>query len=294
MDILQALNKAFLSYFQRIILQVPQVLLGLTLLLLILIMGSLVTRLVKKWVQAKTEDPLLSSFVGRLLKVLFWTLGLVALLDQVGLGAVAGSMMAGAGVSAIIIGFAFKDIGENFLAGFFLAFSRPFSIGDVVESEGIKGRVKAMFFRSTHIRTFDGQDVYVPNAIIFKNPLRNFTRDGLLRHDFTIGIDYGDDSARAISAMMQALQGITEIEHADGLRPFVAIESFSTSSVVLRVYFWTNQKGFEADNAEVRNIVKQTLVRTLIDEQFTLPADIVELKIYQEGNPIPVTLIGEK
>tara|TARA_B110000046_G_scaffold47958_1_gene53064 strand:+ start:43216 stop:43455 length:240 start_codon:yes stop_codon:yes gene_type:complete len=68
--------------------------------------------------------------------------------------------LAGAGVTAILLGFAFKDIGENLLAGIMLAFNRPFTIGNVIELDGFLVTGKALQLRSTHLRTFDGRDIY--------------------------------------------------------------------------------------------------------------------------------------
>ncbi|HET8830308.1 MAG TPA: mechanosensitive ion channel domain-containing protein, partial [Pelobium sp.] len=78
-----------------------------------------------------------------------------------GLGAIAGGILAAAGASAVVLGFAFKDIGENFIAGFILAFSRPFNVNDTVMISDVFGKVKALELRYTKIKTFDGKDVYI-------------------------------------------------------------------------------------------------------------------------------------
>ncbi|HAZ24509.1 MAG TPA: mechanosensitive ion channel protein MscS, partial [Algoriphagus sp.] len=98
-------------------------------------------------------------------------------------------LLAGAGITAFVIGFALKDIGENFLAGILLAFKRPFKVGDTVDINGIRGVVLNLNLRDTQIKTPDGKDVFIPNATIIKNPLVNFTIDGFLRYDFIVGLD---------------------------------------------------------------------------------------------------------
>jgi small-conductance mechanosensitive channel len=98
----------------------------------------------------------------------------------VGLTGVVSGLLAGAGISAFIIGFALKDIGENFLAGILLAFKRPFRVGDLVDIGGIRGTVLILNLRDTQIKTPDGKDVFIPNANIIKNPLVNFTIDGFI------------------------------------------------------------------------------------------------------------------
>ena len=124
-------------------------------------------------------------------------LGLVLALQILGLTAMAASLLATGGIVAIVFGFAFREIGENLLAGIFLAISRSFEVGDLIESNDLRGIVRDIDLRQVHVRTPDGRDIFIPSAQIFKNPLVNFTRDHLRRAQFTIGIDYRDDPERA-------------------------------------------------------------------------------------------------
>ncbi|MGB3465229.1 MAG: mechanosensitive ion channel domain-containing protein, partial [Cyclobacteriaceae bacterium] len=228
----------FERYFQNIVdffkHALPSITVGLAIFILLIIVGKFIRRFTKKRLMSRFEDILLVNFIGRMIFLFFFILGLVIFLNQVGLGKAAGGLLAGAGVSAIIVGFAFKDIGENFLAGFFLAFSRPFSIGDTLEVESIKGIVRALNFRNTHIRTFDGKDIYVPNAMLIKNPLINYSRDGLQRFDFLVGLDYGDSFLEASKLIHTTLENQEGIEHTGALKPFLMLEEFGTSTVNVR------------------------------------------------------------
>jgi small-conductance mechanosensitive channel len=150
-----------------------------------------------------------------------------------------------------------------------------------------------MNFRNTHVRTFDGQDIFVPNAMLIKNPLSNYTRDGLLRYQYTLGIDYGDDIALAMKTVLDKLWSLHELEQTPGLRPFIMIDSFGTSTVNLAIYFWVNTFRHKpnADVVTIRNKAMAAGVEALTKSGFSLPADIIELKIYQEGQPIPVKMV---
>ncbi len=167
---------SFNDFTDKIIDNSPDIAIGLILLVLFIVIGSLVRSFIKKRLFKKLDDRLLVNFIGRIVFLLLVIMGGVIFLNQIGLGKAASGLLAGAGVSTLILGFAFKDLGENFLAGFFLAFSRPFGIGDVIEVEGLKGMVKVLNFRNTHIRSFDGRDIYLPNAMLIKNPLQNYTQ----------------------------------------------------------------------------------------------------------------------
>lgn len=287
-DILSQLENSFTRFGEKIIQHTPAILIGLVLLVAFIFLASGLRTLTRNRLKRRIKDVLLVNFISRLVFTLVVIAGTVIFLNQLGLVAAAGGILAGAGVSAIIIGFAFKDIGENFLAGFFLAFSRPFRIGDIIEVENLKGVVKALNFRNTHIRTIDGKDIFLPNALVIKNPLINYTRDGLLRHAFGIGLDYGDDITAAGKCILSVLATELRIEHTEPLKPFIMIESFGTSTINLQICYWVNEVRYSGNIDLLRTDVMNAVVSRLIEQGFNLPADIIELKIYQEGRPIPI------
>ena len=287
------LKQAFIEAWDSAIAAAPSVTVALILFLLILLVGWGISRLVGKRLSHYSEDRLLISFVRRTIWVIFFLFGIYIFLNRVGLGDAAGGLIAGAGVSALILGFAFKDIGENFIAGFFLAFSRPFGIGDIIEVIDNSGKVQDMDFRNTHIRTFTGRDIFLPNALILKNPLINYTRDGLLRHDFIIGLDYDDDISGAIHAILEELDTNDGIVHNGELAPFVIIQDFGVSSINLKIHFWINTKDFLGSMTVLKSQIMGRVFDRLKRDGFYMPADIIELKIYQEGNPIPVLIRKE-
>ncbi len=280
----------FQSYWENILDRTPEITLGLVLLLFFIFIGVFIRRIIENRLKKKVQDRLLLIFIGRAVLLLFTIIGIIVFLKQVGLGNAAGGLLAGAGVSALILGFAFKDIGENFLAGFFLAFSRPFKGGDIIEINSILGRVSEMTLRNTHIRTFDGRDIYVPNAILLKNPLTNYTKDGLMRHDFVIGIDYGEDITKVTKSILDTLYNMPNIVQKENLRPFVIINEFGTSTINLKIFFWINTFDFLGSLTVLKSSVLQGVISRLLKEKVILPADIVELKIYQDGQSIPIDI----
>jgi len=287
----QEFIKSFEEFQNSIIDQSPEIAVGILMLIVFTFLGVFLRSVTQKRLSRRVEDRLLVNFIGRMIFLVFLICGITIFLNQIGLGKTASGLLAGAGVSAIILGFAFKDIGENFLAGFFLAFSRPFGTGDYIEVEGLTGIVKALNFRNTHIRTFEGKDIFIPNAMLIKNPLINYTRDGLLRHDFVIGIDYGNDILEARRLILKSIQADQRIEQGNDLEPFMLLEEFGTSTVNIRVFYWINSYNFTGQIARLKTEVMNSILLNLTKNGFSLPADIVELKIYQEGKPIPVQLM---
>jgi small-conductance mechanosensitive channel len=284
------LLQGFREMWNGFLANLPHIVVGLCLLLVIVGIGVFLRSFIRGRLLKKLDDQLLVNFIGRVVFLLFLVFGLVVFLNQVGLGGAASGLLAGAGVSAIVLGFAFKDIGENFLAGFFLAFSRPFSIGDVIEVLDKVGTVRSLSFRNTQIRTFDGRDIYIPNGMLIKNPLTNYTKDGLLRHDFVIGLDYGEDILEANQVILKTLQEVTDIPKSADLEPFVIIDKFDTSTVNLKIYFWTNAAEFSGSVLLLKSRVMHQVCKALLDHGFSLPADIVELKAYGADERFPLLI----
>ena len=276
------------KYLEDFWLFLPKIVFAIIVLLIAIYIGRRVKRIAQKRMSKRTEDPLLAKFIAKVFQWGIILVGLALAMHFVGLGGIARGLLTSAGITGVVLGFAFRDIGENFLAGVLLAFNRPFDVGDTVESDTIKGVVKTLDLRNTHIRSFDGKDIYIPNAMILKNPLLNYTRDGLLRFDFVVGIDQGDDADRARTLILD------KINELDGLlkdpAPVVAVEELAKSTVNLRVYYWVNLFEFKGSALDLKTTAITQTKKILMNEGFTLPADIQELKIYKQENPIPLTV----
>lgn len=216
----------------------PNLVSGFIYIFLLILVLSVVNWITRKKLLLHLQDQLLSTFLSQFIKWTLIIIGAIASLYIIGFGNAANKFVAGAGISAIIIGFAFKDIGENFLAGIMLAFSRPFSIRDSVECAGMKGLVIKLTLRYTHIRSQDGRDIYMPNAMIVKNPLINYTRDGLIRLDFIVDICDEENISKAQQLIVECLKAQEWI--LDDPSASVVIESMADQHIQLKVMFWIN------------------------------------------------------
>lgn len=287
---LNRLQTEFQEYWENIIEMSPTLIIGMVFFLVFIIIGKFAKNIFINRFSKRLSDQLLTNFIGNLLFWLFTVIGLSIFLNEVGLGKAAAGMLAGAGLTAVILGFAFKDIGENLLSGVMMAFSRPFSIGDVIEINGFVGTVKFLNMRNTHLRTFNGRDIYIPNSNMIKNPLINYTQDGLLRHDFIVGLDYGETLPEVFKVINENLYSIAEIVQSEALKPFVTVHEFATSTINLKVHFWINSKDYIGSTVVLKSEVMRKIINALVEKDFGMPADIVELKIYQEGKPIPIAI----
>ncbi|MGD9683975.1 MAG: mechanosensitive ion channel family protein [Candidatus Obscuribacterales bacterium] len=119
-----------------------------------------------------------------------------------------GSLIAGLGLSSVAIGFAFKDILQNFVAGILILWNKPFAVGDVIETGGHLGTVDLINVRSTYIRTFDGKQVIIPNGDVFESDVKVFSAYPNQRIAISVGIGYGDSIDQAQEVMLEAVRSV--------------------------------------------------------------------------------------
>ncbi|WP_321397427.1 mechanosensitive ion channel family protein [Emcibacter sp.] len=258
--------------------------------LIIYFIGKLCGHLLLTLLKRGDLSPTHREFFRKLVVGLFVFIGAAVVLNIWGLRAASLGLLTGGGITALAIGIAFKDIGENILAGIYLAFSRPFNINDLVLTGDIEGVVKNVEMRCTHIRTDKGADVYVPNAQIFAQPLVNYTLDGLRRLSFTIGIDYMDDTERAcglLNGVVQATKGVLSDPAS-----VVVISGFTPQYVELQVFYWINTFENGADIPAIRNNVMNSCREVLISNKFTFSSDVKTANVLSVPEPVRV-LSGE-
>jgi len=268
------------TYYAVLVALLPKLALAVLVILLTLSLAGWAKRFTQRRLSQRMDDPLLANFLARLIKIGLSLIGFLIVLSLVGLGEAAASVLAGAGISAFIIGFAFKDIGENFLAGILMAFKRPFRIGDVIQSGDIEGKIIGLSLRDTQVKTFDGKDVYLPNGMLLKNPLINSTIDGFLRNEFDLGIDYDSDLNKAIEIIYDSLREVDGLLWDENKSPNVAVKDLGASTLNLTVYFWINTFDSKVSGLKVKTEAIRNVLAQLKAAGFYLPADIVELKNY--------------
>jgi small conductance mechanosensitive channel len=280
------------DYYDSFVALLPKLFIALILFAVLLLLARSSRRFSQRRLTARMDDPLLARFIARLIGTLIIILAILVSLQIVGLGGMAVGLLSTAGLGAFIIGFAFKDIGENFLAGIVLAFNRPFRVGDTVELSGIKGTVVTLNLRDTQIKTFDGKDIYIPNAMVVKNPVVNYTIDGFLRLDFTVGLDYGSDYTRAMQVMLDTVNSVPGVLKGEKA-PSFAITDLAASTLNLTVYFWIDTFDEKVSGIKLKNEAIGKTLQALDTAGFYLPADILEVKSYKDQR-LPVRASVDK
>ena len=264
------------------------------------ILGALVVLIVAVWVGRKLGKTVImllaktslsgihKGFFLNTVTLFFTVLGLIIALNILGLEKAAASLLAGGGITAVVLGFAFREIGENFLAGFFLALSRPFKIGDTIQSADFMGVVKSVELRSTHIRTDDGRDIFIPSSQIFNQPLVNFTKDGLRRPSFVVGIDYRDDAMNAVGLLLENTKVVEGVLSAPP--PGVFLSEFSTQYVEIKVFFWLDVFKKNTDFLKIKSLVMDRCRIALLANGFTLSSETTANIALASKTPLDITV----
>lgn len=287
----EKIQAAFEQFSETLITLLPNFLAGLVIFIIFWTIGFTIKKVFAKGAATRWRDSILAIYIGKLLGWIFYLLGSIAALHVMGFGGVANSLLAGAGVSAIIVGFAFKDIAENFLAGLLLLVSRPFEIGNIIEVNGSKGTVKGLDMRTTHIRNIEGKDIYIPNSMIIKNPVTNYTKDGLLRMDFLVGLDVPTDVKAVKVLIMAYLEKQPEILKKPEFN--VLTSNLGEFTVDVQVLFWIDV--FKNKNIApsylgqtIRSRIMREVKDLLLNNGYNLPSQVLEHKMYNDKIPFKV------
>lgn len=169
--------------------------------------------------------------------------GLLVALEILGATALVGAVLGAAGVLGVALGFAFKDILENYLAGILMSLRQVFAPRDHVVIDGNEGVVISLTARATILMTLDGNHLRLPNALVFRSVTLNYTRNPRRRFDFDVGIGVNEDLVLAQSL------GTEELARVDGVLgtppPRAFIQSLGDSNVQVRFHGWVDQRSHD-------------------------------------------------
>lgn len=226
---------------------------------------------------ARSGERLSADFISSIIGIVFYLILTVFCLNILGFNSLISKILAGAGLTAFIIGFALKDIGENFLSGIVMVFDRPFRTNDIIEIDGKIGRIISVSLRETVIKSLDGKDIYIPNATILKNPLQNYTIDDVLRNSFSLYIFNDNDIRRAIQIIQDTMvmtEGVL-----DTPTPSVTIDGLENGVVKLLAFYWYDLQGTRSINNDMRSEIMLKILETFKNDGIVIPNQIQDIKI---------------
>ncbi len=279
--------REFRSIWNSFILALPNIILALVILPLAWWAAKWVSRGVRVLLRGRIDSPFLADVISRAIAVPVFLIGLYIVLQVAGLTRLAISFLGGAGVIGIVIGFAFRDIAENFLASLILSVRRPFKGGDFIDVAGQQGIVQSMNTRSTILLSAEGNHIQIPNATIFKNTIVNYSAAPPRRSVLDIGVGYDVSTATAQGVVQDVLGQHEAVMNTP--EPLVLVDTLGASTVNLKVYYWID--GHRYSVVKVKSALLRLIKKALTEAGISMPDEAREV-IFPQGVPV-VQLEGQ-
>ncbi len=234
----------------------PRIFMSLLVLLAFYILALLVRKYSYKFYARilKTNDSM-AQLISVVLYVVVMVSGVFLALEVLGLEGYVTKMLAGAGIVGIIAGFAFKDIASNMFSGMLVTMQKPFKEGDWVSLDGVYGQVNDIGLITTSVKNISGQEVFVPNQLIYNSTFTNFSTYNKRRIILKTGVSYGDDLDKVKQVALDEINQIPALLKSDPIDfYFTDIGSYSYN---FEVRFWINFQ----QQTDYLNAMSETIMR---------------------------------
>lgn len=258
----------------------PNILLGLAVMLIFILLARGFRKVLYKILQRFSIKSSVSSLSVTIVQIVILFIGLFFTLDILHLNRAVSSLLAGAGIVGIILGFAFQDITSNFISGIYIAFKKPFDVGHTVKTNDFIGNVEKIQLRTTTIRTFSGLHLMIPNKDIIQKPMINYSLTLERRIELEFFIDHQTDLDEAYKAVYRGISRLPYLY--PGKAAEVYFNDITYTAIKMSVWFWIDNHAppgyMVARNDAIRNIVNALkerdilLVSPLMLEKFNAPA----------------------
>lgn len=261
--LLEQLTAMWVSFVQML----PMLGIGFFVLLMTWIVSKIVGKAVNTTLSRSHMRASLKQLFITLSKIGVWTLGIIIAATIIFPSLTPAKMLAALGLGSVAVGFAFKDVFENFLAGILIMLREPMRIGDFIECEGVEGRIENITIRDTYVRQTDDELILVPNAHLFKNPVQVVTDKQYRRHEITAGVGYGEDVDKCREIIQKAVEGIEGLVKDRPVQVFA--KEFGDSSINYTVRWWAGSKPI--DMHKTRDKAISAIKRALDDAGVEIP-----------------------
>jgi len=248
-------------------------------------MFAIASRWVRRGVVRATRRTSMSasviSLASRFAQFAVVFVGLMVVLSILQLESAVTSVLAGAGVVGLALGFAFQDLASNLISGIGLSVRHPFRRGDVIETNDLLGVAEEVRLRTTVLRTFDGKRVILPNRKIFQEPLINHSASDRRRVDVGCGVAYDTDLDHAKDTAFDALRTLG----CSGHDPEIFFEEFGDSSINFSARVWIDFDG-QLDYLQAKDSIVRALKRAFDAEGIEIPFPIRTLELGQSASSV--------
>lgn len=253
----------------NVLASLPNLAIAFVVLLLFWVAARLVRSGVERVMSGREHGKSLSTVLGRLASGAVLVVGILVAITIIFPSVGPGDLLGLLGVGGVAIGFAFRDIFQNLLAGLLILLTRPFRIGDQIVTGDSEGTVEDIQIRATILRTYDNRKVVIPNSDLFTQRVTVNTAYPVRRVQYDLGIGYGDDIAHAKDVILRTVEGIDGVQ--SDPKPEVLVVGLDGSAVTLRVRWWIDppkRRDAISSQDKVLHAVKDALTAEGIDLPF--------------------------
>jgi small-conductance mechanosensitive channel len=236
----------------------PNLVVAILVIVITYVIASFVKMLAGKLLNRFSERSPITGLFSTLFYIVTLGIGLIMALNVLHLEQTVTSLLAGAGIIGLALGFAFQDITANFLSGVLIAIRKPIQIGDIIQTQEFLGTVAKIDLRVTVIRTFQGLHVIIPNKDIFQTPVTNFTKTYERRVDLELGVSYAEDLEKVKEVTLKAIESLSCLLTGNEVNLYY--KEFGDSSINLVVMFWIhypNEPGYLAARSDAIMAIKK-------------------------------------
>ncbi|MBN1288754.1 MAG: mechanosensitive ion channel [Actinobacteria bacterium] len=274
-----SVSQPFTDLWNKFIEAGPRYVMALAILVTAWLVSRLAKTLIKKSISRASTQGHIDILIARIVSGIILGIGFLLALGEIGISL--SGLLAAVGLASLGIGFALQDILSNLFAGIILLLQHPFTIGDQVMIGQEEGTVENVRIRDTQILTYEGERVYIPNQMVFSNPIVNYTSTPSLRIDVRISIRYDadvDKARRLIKEVLKSKNGILEQPE-----PMILSEA-EPEALILVARFWMGSDRNRRLN--VQSEVLELIVKSFNSAGITIPYPIrtVEFLPNQEAD----------
>lgn len=240
-QLLKIPQEKLLSWLESAIAILPNFIAAIITLLLFYPFALLAKWIAGKIIKKTSDNYAIHNLFKNIVFLIVLLIGVFSALEILKLEKTVTSLLAGAGVIGLAMGFAFQEIASNFVSGILIAFRKPYRVGDIVEIQGRRGAVRSIDLRTTSIMTGDGLEMIVPNKSMITESVINYTSTPERRAEIIVGISYQSDLAKVEQITKQAVENVSQRIKDQPIEFFY--QAFGPSSIDFKISFWVEYPG---------------------------------------------------
>ena len=271
--------------WRNIMSAVPFLIFGIVVLVIFWGISVLVAKGARAYLANRQMNDLLQTIAARGIAIAVFLLGIYIVFHVADLTNVALTILGGTGLLGIVLGIAFRDITENFLASIFLSVQNPFHAGDLVEINNNTGFIQRLTIRATLLMTLDGNHLQIPNATVYKSSILNYTTNPNQRIKFVVGIGYDASVTLAQDVAAKVFNDHPAV--LNDPEPWILVDELASSTINMKFFFWAD--GSKHNVFKVRSSAMRLIKTAYMAEGISMPDDARE-RVHLDG----VTIIPQK